>query len=101
MIELSGGWTKTPNRIYDSIPKMETAELLCTLVLVRETYGYHRRRVRLTYADFMRATGIGSKSTLARALRAVETRGFFKRTAVPSVWQVVQAAEPEGGRADE
>ena len=89
MIEIPEGWTRTPNSIYDIIPKMETAELLCTLALVRETYGFHRQRVRLTYADFMRATGIGSKSTLARALKAVEARGFFKRTAARSVWQIV------------
>lgn len=89
-MKTDGGWTKTPNEIYDVIPSMSTSELLCTLILVRETYGYHRPRVRLTYASFMRATGIRSKSTIASATKAVEMRGFFKRTAVPSVWQIAE-----------
>lgn len=89
-MKIHGGWTKTPNEIYETIPKMSTPELLCTLILVRETYGYHRRRVRLTYASFMRATGIKGKSTISAALRDIEARGLFKRTAVPSVWQIVE-----------
>lgn len=85
----NSGWTKTPNAIYDAIPSMSAAELLCTLVLVRETTGYQRRQVKLTYAEFMRATGIGSKATVAAALRAVERRGFFQRTAA-SAWRLVE-----------
>lgn len=78
----------TPNAIYEAMPSMSAPELLCTLVLVRETVGYHRQQVRLTYAELMRASGIGSKATVAEALRRVEARGFFRRTA-PSVWQLV------------
>lgn len=92
-MQILGGWTKTPNQIYAAIPEMRTPELLCTLVLVRETYGYHRVRARLTYAQFMRATGIAGKSTVARGLRDVEKRGFFQRTTVPSIWQIAPTLE--------
>jgi hypothetical protein len=92
---INGGWTKTPNKIYETIPDMSTPELLCTLILVRHTYGYHRRRVRLTYTNFMRATGIRSRSTIARALRQVETRGFFQRSSADfSVWHIAPPTPP-------
>lgn len=90
---IQGGWTRTPNEIYAAMSDMRTAELLCTLVLVRQTYGFHRVRARVTYAKFMRATGIGSKATVSRGLRAVEQRGFFQRTAVPSIWQIAPTLE--------
>ena len=93
-MNLHGGWTKTPNNIYNAIPEMGTAELLCTLILVRETYGYHCRQVRMTYQDFMDATGIRSRTTISSALKKVEGRGFFKRTADPSIWRVVDLAAP-------
>ena len=86
-MNVNGGWTKTPNEIFAAIPAMGTPELLCTLVLVRETAAYHRRQARLTYAGFMRATGIKSRAALAAGLRAVEARGFFRRTAV-GWWQL-------------
>lgn len=92
-MKIHGGWTQTPNAIYAAIPHMRTAELLCTLVLVRETYGYHRVRARITYAQFLRDTGIGSKATVSRGLRAVEQRGFFERTVVPSIWQIAPTIE--------
>ncbi len=94
-MDIHGGWTKTPNKIYAAIPLMSTPELLCTLILVRETYGYHRAKVRMTYTSFMRATGIRSRSTLAQAVKQIEARGFFKRTADPSMWRIVESVEAE------
>jgi hypothetical protein len=82
-----------PNAIFEALPSMSTAEVLCTLVLVRETYGCDRRQVRLSYRDFMRLTGIGSRATIAPALDAVEARGFFRRTGQRSEWEVIKAGE--------
>ena len=79
-----------PNTIFAALPQMGAAEVLCTLVLVRETYGCDRPLARLFYSDFMRLTGIGSKNTVARALEAVERRGFFRRTGQRGEWEVVE-----------
>ena len=81
-----------PNVIFEALPLMSAAEVLCTLVLVRETYGCDRRQARVTYADFMQRTGIGSKGTVARALEAIELRGFFRRALERSEWEVVDEA---------
>jgi hypothetical protein len=92
-MKLGWGTTETPNMIFEALPEMSTAELLCTLVLVRETYGCDRRQVRMTYADFMRLTGIGSKATVAPALEAIEARGFFRRVDDRSIWEVCEVGE--------
>ena len=103
-MNISGGWSKSPHFIHDAMPFMSGAEYKCTAVLVRETYGYHRPRVRLTYQDFMQQTGIGGKATISAALKAIEARGFFRRTGSPSEWQICQPLAPEdesGEQADE
>ncbi len=92
-MSLGGGSTAMPNVIFEAIPKMSTAEVLCTLILVRETYGCDRRQARVSYSDFMRCTGIGSKATVAPALEAIEARGFFRRTEERSEWEVCEIGE--------
>lgn len=57
---------------------MSEAELKLTAVLVRLTYGYHRKEVKLTY------DGMGEKAKLSRggvsnAINAINERGFFTR----------------------
>ena len=91
MMNENGGWTKSPNIIDDALASMGIAELKCTRVLVRETYGWHRPKVRITYDQLKRVTGIKSKTTIAAGLKAVEARGFFRRTgALRSEWEVVE-----------
>jgi hypothetical protein len=88
-MKIHGGWSQTPNEIIAAMPLMHGSELRCTLVLIRETYGYHRRQVKLTYEDFRRQTGIRSDQTLTDALKAVDSRGFFLRTGGQSNWMIV------------
>jgi hypothetical protein len=49
----------------------------------------------MTYTIFMRATGIRSRSTLAQAIKQIEARAFFKRTADPSLWRIVESVKAE------
>ncbi len=93
-MSLGRGSTEVPNAIFAAIPTMSAAELLCTMVLVRETYGCDRPQVRLTHRDFKRLTGIGGKGTIIRALQAVERRGFFRRTDQRSVWEACETDQP-------
>lgn len=93
-MKLGRGSTEVPNAIFAAIPTMSAAEVLCTMVLVRETYGCDRPQVMLTHSDFKRLTGIGGKSTIIRALEAVEKRGFFRRTGRRSVWEVCEPEPP-------
>ena len=87
-------WTQPPNMIYADFGQMETAELRCTLVLIRETYGYHRQATKLTYDDFLRLTTIKSKATIGAGLKAVARRGYFKRGGQRSQWLINSENEP-------
>ena len=51
------------------MPHMTLPELACTLLLVRETYGWHRPWARLTRADFCKLTPIKSRATVGTAHR--------------------------------
>ena len=81
-------WTQFPNHIYEVTPQMDTAELKCTLALVRQTYGYHQETATLTYDDFQRLTGIKSRATIAAGTKAVLQRGFFRRGSGRSQWTI-------------
>ena len=94
-MKTSGGWTKTPHAITDAMPQMTLPELACTILLVRETYGWHRPWARLTRADFCKLTPIKSRATVGVALQAVEARGFFHRPAKPSIWLIREPDQPQ------
>ena len=95
-MDINGGWSKTPHAITNAMPQMTMPELACTMLLVRETYGWHRPRARLTYGDFTRLTNVKSKSSVAEALNLVETRGFFRRTGERSVWAIGETEIVDG-----
>ena len=91
-----GGFTQTPHIISDAMREMSWPEWVCTDVLVRETFGWQRPWARLTQADFLQRTPIKSRATVIKALKAVEARGFFRRTESRSVW-VIGEMFGEGG----
>jgi len=87
-MKTSGGWSKIPHAITDAMPHMTLPELACTILLVRETYGWHCPWARLTRADFCKLTPIKSRATVGVALNTVEARGFFYRAARRSRWTI-------------
>jgi hypothetical protein len=55
--------TQTPNDLFEvHLPEMGYAELKVVLVVVRHTFGYHRRGVRLSVSEMEAATGLSRKS---------------------------------------
>lgn len=80
------GWTKTPNIILDAMLEMNEAELKLTVYLVRETYGRHKKSIRMTY-DEMQAEIKLSRGGVASAVESVIARGFFAR-GNKSMWYV-------------
>jgi hypothetical protein len=77
------------------MPEMGAAETKITFALIRQTFGYQRRQVRLTYDDLMSLTGIGSRSTVRAGIKKVLKRGFFVRDASRLTWRsTVRLLEP-------
>jgi hypothetical protein len=72
-------WTQVPNKFFDMLPEMEASEALTTLVLIRETYGYHRPTCKMSIPKIAAAAGISEGSVKAGA-EAAEKRGTFRRS---------------------
>jgi hypothetical protein len=79
-------WTKTPNVRLEAMPGMGEAELKLTAVLVRQTYGYHRDGITMTYDTMQKETGL-SRGGVSNAITAVSKRGFFTR-GNKSMWYI-------------
>ncbi len=81
-----------PEVILSALPAMSAPEAMCTIVLARATYGRRRRQAWLTYADFQERTMFKGTATIARALKAVAARGFFRRCpGQGSNWEIAAA----------
>jgi len=72
-------WTQVPNKFFEMLPEMEASEALTTLVLIRETYGYHRPTCKMSIAKLAAAAGI-SEGSVKTGAEMAEARGTFRRT---------------------
>lgn len=73
-----GGWTQTPNFIYDLMPEMKEAEIKVVMTIVRETIGWKRDAIDLTVPDLMRLTKLARASVVA-GLKAALEHGVLAR----------------------
>lgn len=74
----SPNYTQVPNDFFPLIPEMDESELRVTLVMIRETFGYHRSDFRMGLNKLSTATGLSRNGTKAGA-EASENRGTFRR----------------------
>ena len=75
----SPNYTQAPNDWFDEmLPLMGLAEMKVTAVLIRHTFGFHRKRVDMGLARLAALTGLSENSVIKGALEA-EKRGTLKR----------------------
>lgn len=72
-------YTQTPNDFFDMIPDMTDAELRVTLIMIRQTFGFHRGEFKLGVQKIADAAGLSRQGALDGA-EAAEKRGTFRRT---------------------
>lgn len=89
-----GNWTKTPNAVLELLSHFESegdkvsiVEIKLTLALVRQTFGWRRNKVRMTWEDIDRLTSIKGRASIGKAIEAVERRGFFVHGR-KSLWEI-------------
>lgn len=75
----SPNYTQTPNDFFDLISDMDNAELRVTLVMIRETFGYHRDGFKMGINKLAEAAGLSRNGAKAGA-EAAEERGTFRRS---------------------
>lgn len=70
--------TQTPNNFFDMIPDMGDAELRVTLVMIRQTFGFHRDGFKMGMGKLAAASGLSRPGAMTGAEEA-EKRGTFRR----------------------
>lgn len=77
-----GGWTRTPNFIYDLMPSMKAAELKVVMAISRQTSGWQRDCATMRLADIEALTGLshpsvvsGIKDAMAHGILGREVQG--------------------------
>lgn len=89
--------TQTPNSLFDELlSEIDTlAELKFTLAIIRQTIGWHRKRVRFGVGKIERMTGLARNSVLAGA-DAAEKRGTVIRikTDGEAEWELIVNDSP-------
>lgn len=88
-------YTQVPNDLFEIAAQMGDAELRVMLCIIRETFGYHRARARLSIRAIARATGLTPRNAHAGA-RAAEARGLIKSTVSlgdTTEWEAVVAGD--------
>lgn len=71
-------YTQTPNLVFDLAKDMSAAELRVTLAIARETFGYHRKQVKLTVGDLVEATKLSRRAVISGTAEG-EKRGTILR----------------------
>jgi phage replication O-like protein O len=74
-----GGWTQTPNFIYDLMPEMKEAEIKVVMAIVRETIGWKRDAISLSLSDLQRLTKM-ARASVNSGIQAAMKRGILDRT---------------------
>jgi len=72
-------YTQTPNDFFEMIPDMLDSELRVTLVMIRQTFGFHREQFTMGLKKLEDATGL-SRNAVKDGADAAEKRGTFRRT---------------------
>lgn len=75
----SPNYTQVPNDFFSMIPEMSEAELRTTLVLIRQTFGFHREEFKMGINKLAVAAGL-SRNGAKDGAEAAEKRGTFSRT---------------------
>lgn len=85
-------YTQTPNNFFDMLPDMEHSEVNVTLVMIRNTFGFHRTEFKMGLGKLADAAGL-SRNAAKDGAEAAEKRGTFKRTNPDSLgeaeWELV------------
>lgn len=72
-------YTQTPNTLFDEhLPEMGCSEMKVVLAVVRKTFGWHRKKQRLTTDDLMEITGLSNRGVIDGVEAAIE-RGVLSR----------------------
>ena len=90
-------YTQTPNDFFDMLPDMESSEVRVTLVMIRNTFGFHQDGFKMSLGKLAAAAGI-SEGAAKDGAQAAEERGTFRRVNPKdnkeSEWELMVEGQP-------
>lgn len=72
-------YTQIPNDFFKMLPEMESSEVRVTLVMMRQTFGFHRDEFKMGLDELAEAAGL-SRNAAKDGAEAAEARGTFRRS---------------------
>jgi len=72
-------YTQIPNVYFDEIMQtLNQTENIVFLVIMRKTFGWHKKRDKISYSQIMELTGIKSRTTVSTALKGLLEKGLIE-----------------------
>jgi len=72
-------YTQTPNSFFEMLPTLSYAELKVLLVVIRLTYGFHKKRVWISNKRFVELSGL-SRKAVSTAVDRLVVKSFISVT---------------------
>jgi phage replication O-like protein O len=76
-------YTQIPNAVLDLMADMGEAELRVVLAIARQTFGWHKKRDKISLSQLTKLTGM-SRPAVVNGLKAGIERGLIDRTPDPN-----------------
>ena len=72
-------YTQIPNVYFDEIMQtLNQTENIVFLVIMRKTFGWHKKRDKISYSQIMSLSGIKSRTTVSTALKGLLEKGLIE-----------------------
>jgi phage replication O-like protein O len=72
--------TQVPNIVFDTLlPTLTESELKVLLVIVRQTYGWHKERDWISHSQFVKKTSL-SRRSVSSALKSLSSKNIVSIT---------------------
>lgn len=92
-------YTQIPNAVLDAMADMSDAELRIVVAIARQTFGWHKKRDKISLSHLRRLTGMSRQGVL-NGLAAGVARGLIERTPDPGdplggIWYRLLVESPD------
>lgn len=84
-------FSKFPNIFLDTpglMLSMKKTEILCLILIVRKTFGWHKDRDQISNSQFVEFAGV--ENSVRPALKSLESKGIIIRTTGTTEWDINQ-----------
>jgi len=78
-------YTQTPNDLFDHwLPHLSEGELKVLLVIMRKTFGWHKKRDRISISQLAKITGM-KEETVINASKSLQGKGIINRVVIGEI----------------